>query len=498
MPSPGHRINRRGAPSSKAKLVMILALAILGLGAIGVVFILPTVVDTATTNASKLSSIIPQTKEIVKKVQQIPHSVRIEKPTAPPLADPNKERAKLLLNEALKRQARLENEGVKNWGTTILETSYPEAQAVLAKAIDEFDKQRFQSAIDGFQNAISLLGKLDTNKDKRYRRAIAAGDQAIRSQNTDEAAKRYRVALSIRPGDSSASAGVKRANTLPLVLAKMAEGKYHETSSKLDDALRAYRAAKALDGAYEPAAQNADRVAALIKDRDYRQAVSATLVALDSYRYGEAERALAGAARIRPKGSEISDLRRRIRLARQLAALTRLRRIAAAHEIKEQWKDAIKSYDKALRVDKSADFAVRGKALAQKYAHLHAQLEKYLSAPERLNSPEPLAHATQVLAAADEATTAGPRLKDSRNRLRSYISQALKPRPVLLQSDAKTSVTVYRVGRFGTFREKRLNLRPGAYTVVGSRSGYRDVRVRFRIGPTEAENIIVIKCTDRI
>ena len=52
-----------------------------------------------------------------------------------------------------------------------------------------------------------------------------------------------------------------------------------------------------------------------------------------------------------------------------------------------------------------------------------------------------------------------------------------------------TKVIVYRVGQFGAFKQKRLTLRPGSYTAVGSRAGFRDVRIRFRVDPAETETI---------
>jgi len=43
-------------------------------------------------------------------------------------------------------------------------------------------------------------------------------------------------------------------------------------------------------------------------------------------------------------------------------------------------------------------------------------------------------------------------------------------------SDNLTEVSVYRVGRLGRFTAQELLLRPGRYTVVGTREGYKDVR----------------------
>jgi hypothetical protein len=49
--------------------------------------------------------------------------------------------------------------------------------------------------------------------------------------------------------------------------------------------------------------------------------------------------------------------------------------------------------------------------------------------------------------------------------------------------DQLTDVTLYRVGALGQFAAKSVELRPGTYTAIGSRDGYRDVRRTFTIVP---------------
>ena len=46
---------------------------------------------------------------------------------------------------------------------------------------------------------------------------------------------------------------------------------------------------------------------------------------------------------------------------------------------------------------------------------------------------------------------------------------------LLILSDNLTQVTIYKFGRLGSFEQKQLSLRPGKYTITGTRQGYRDV-----------------------
>ncbi len=75
---------------------------------------------------------------------------------------------------------------------------------------------------------------------------------------------------------------------------------------------------------------------------------------------------------------------------------------------------------------------------------------------------------------------------------------ASAPVRVRLESDDETEVTVYTVGRLGTFRERELELRPGAYTVVGSRRGYRDVRHQLVVVAGQEPEPLVVRCEEKI
>ena len=92
----------------------------------------------------------------------------------------------------------------------------------------------------------------------------------------------------------------------------------------------------------------------------------------------------------------------------------------------------------------------------------------------------------------------GPLLREQLVQLDRLLELAVVPIPVLLQSDEQTDVTVYKVAHLGTFRRQQLSLKPGVYTAVGVRSGYRDVRKQFRVSPEQDNPIVEIRCTEPI
>jgi hypothetical protein len=92
----------------------------------------------------------------------------------------------------------------------------------------------------------------------------------------------------------------------------------------------------------------------------------------------------------------------------------------------------------------------------------------------------------------------GPRLEDQKNQLTRLLKRAATPLTVRFVSDNATEVSIYRIGRLGTFATQELQLRPGQYVAVGSRPGFRDVRLEFRVAPELEPRPVVVVCEEPI
>ena len=92
----------------------------------------------------------------------------------------------------------------------------------------------------------------------------------------------------------------------------------------------------------------------------------------------------------------------------------------------------------------------------------------------------------------------GPRLEDQKTELSRLLKRAATPLVVEFVSDNATRVSVFKIGQFGTFAVRQLELLPGNYVAVGIRPGYRDVRVEFRVAPEIDMAPIVVQCEEPI
>ncbi len=175
-----------------------------------------------------------------------------------------------------------------------------------------------------------------------------------------------------------------------------------------------------------------------------------------------------------------------------------LRAEAAAAETAERWSAALAAYEGILKEDGNLAFAQEGATRARNRRDLDARLDGYLNDPLRLASDSVLAAARKDLEAARAISPATPRLEEQILRLDRQLELAVRPVPVTILSDNATEVTVYRVGRLGTFEQQEIRLKPGRYTVVGNRMGYRDVRQEFTIMPGQDAAPVTVRCEEPI
>ncbi|MCZ6526252.1 MAG: hypothetical protein O6928_06840, partial [Gammaproteobacteria bacterium] len=118
--------------------------------------------------------------------------------------------------------------------------------------------------------------------------------------------------------------------------------------------------------------------------------------------------------------------------------------------------------------------------------------------PQRLSNKAVYNEAVNLQRQAQSVTKPGPVLKKQIAFLSSLLIEASTPVPLKILSNDLTEVTLYKVGKLGYFQSKQLSLAPGRYTAVGSRQGYRDVRIEFTVAPNKPSQSVIVQCDDKI
>jgi hypothetical protein len=226
--------------------------------------------------------------------------------------------------------------------------------------------------------------------------------------------------------------------------------------------------------------------------------MSAAEDALGQGDWPAARQALARAAAVQSSSPALADARRRLEEAERTEALARHRAAARAFEEKEEWRQALAEYDAALKRDASVAFAQEGQGRAAARAALDERLDFHIENPLRLATDAVAHEAERLLQEAREVDAPGPRLRRQIADLERALGEVRTPVTVVLESDGETDILVQKVGQLGSFTRKTLELRPGIYTVVGTRRGYRDVRKKLEIAPDGAPLTLVVRCEEAI
>lgn len=399
-----------------------------------------------------------------------------------------------LLARVLNQQAQLERRSATEWGGSDYETY----QQLARDGDDAYLADAYFDSVNAYQQAMELGEVLLERSVELVGAALDAALEALDAGNDTVAAEQFSLVLGIDPENAAAQAGLLRAQQLPDVLAIMREGDDLERSGELERAVSAYREAVALDGLWAPARSALEALEARISAQRFDALMSGGLKAMADEEFDDAYEQFSQALALRPDSQDALNARIQAEQSLKLEQIALVEARALAFELRERWEDALSQYRAALETDETLAFAQEGLARAQYRVDLDLKLQNIIDNPNLLFGDAVLRDAQLLAAEARAVSPAGPQLEEKVVALENLLRLAATPLPVQLQSDEQTEVTLYRVGRLGQFLTRDLELRPGAYTAVGSRPGYRDVRRNFTVLPGQPLDPIRVQCVEPI
>lgn len=484
-------------PNSRTGTQNALTFALLiGLVAIaaGVVFVLPRFVDAPAAPAGVAAQ--PPGANPAGTPAAAPSGSAAGAPASPwQQAQAERERAaaKAALDALLAAQFDLQERGVENWAPAEFAAALEQARSGDAA----YRTAKFAEAEAAYRAGGEQLQHLLAGIDQRLADHLAGGRAALEGGDVAAARERFRLALAIAPGNSEAQGGLVRADAIEKILPLMQQGSALEAASQPDKALASYRAALAIDAGHEPARVAAARVQAQIDGARESAGVSAAYAALAAGRLPEARAKFQAALAVNPKSAAARDGLQQVDFRLSQQRITGLLAEAQAAEAREDWARAQQGYAAMLGVDAALSTASEGKRRADTRLALDAALEHLRDAPEELYAAAELQKAERVLAGARAIADPGPRLQSQIAAAQAVIDRLRTPVAVTLRSDGITDVSIFRIGHIGSFDDKAMDIPPGNYVAVGSRSGYRDVRIDLKVRPGQAARFTV-QCTEKI
>ena len=404
-----------------------------------------------------------------------------------------RERAQQKLDQFLAAQLQLEQDmNVAAWGSADFDAVRDRATAGDQRFMDG----EFEAALAEYAGAVEDLQALVAKGEALFDRALADAETALAQRDHAAASAALQRAQAVRPEDARVAAGLARNEKLPTVVALLRES---ERATLRGDHDAAHEFLKQIQQTDPATAGLADRLASVAEARtEQRRAarLSSGFEALRKHDYPKALAAFDAVLKDHPNDEGALAGRQQTEQASTLAKIDRLRETALAQVAAENWSAALASYDQALDIDPSLQFARDGKARVRALHDLIVAMERLIADPGSLSSEREFDAASELLRNAESETDAGAKFAERLLRFREVVERSAVPVPLVLVSDNATEVTIHRVGELGSFERRELVLRPGRYVIVGSRDGCRDVRKEIVL--TADMQPVDIRCAERI
>jgi tetratricopeptide (TPR) repeat protein len=398
------------------------------------------------------------------------------------------------LGDLLSQLERLRFRAIERWGGQ----PYLDAVDVYSEGDEAYIARNYRLAGEKYREASRMLAPFFARIDAVFKETLAAAKKAFDAEDHAEAVRLFDLAVAITPGNREAEAGLERARNLRAVLSLTAQGAVFESNLELEAAKQAFEKALELDAAWQPAVVGLSRVRDAIRNMSFEQRMTEGFESLAAGNFDSARAAFNAARLLQPGSSQPADGLMQLDQEVRLADIRRLETEVAELEVDEQWESAVAVYENILNIDPDLQFAREGLALARSRAAVHKKLDGYTAAPDSLSDPVTMQAATTLLLEISRMDSPGPRISDQKNELSRLLKRAATPLDVQLVSDNLTQVSILKVGRFGNFSSRQVELKPGRYVAVGIRPGYRDVRVEFRVAPEIDLEPIVIQTEEPI
>ena len=482
-----------------ARMLVGLVFVVLA-GCAGVVFLVLPEYVSETRQPDRTDS-SPVRSPVLSRETVPPPTARPEPviPDSPARSGPTQQalqhQAETLLLDIIEKQTWLQQRRVRLWAAG----EYDLAVSIGQSGDEAFRTRAFSQAILHYGHALRELHVLERRAGQVLDEQRALGEKALERNQGETAMRHFELAQAIDPQDLRTTNGLKRASTIRELFSLLEKGGNLEAAGRIQEAEQAYRQAVELDPLSPDARTALQRMTAQLNEVRFRKLVAQGYAWLDARRFQDAREAFRKALVLMPDSKQPAKGLASVDQAVHDEKIESLKFEAEHFEAQQEWDLAWQSWQQLLSLEPDAGLALEGVARTRLRTTLLERLEHYIRAPQRLSSARVAAEARALL---DEIAAVegepGHRILNMAATLEENLVLANRPVPITLQSDNETDVTLLRIGRLGRFQRHEILLKPGRYTLVGSRPGYRDIRKILDVTLGMEIGRIAIRCEETI
>ncbi len=414
-----------------------------------------------------------------------------------------------IFNENIKIDWMLKKSDAENINMPVWSNEdYKEALAIAEKAeLFKQDKQ-FDLANKHYNKAIAIIEKVLEGKEQIQNELIEKANTALEKENLNEAKQLFEQAQSIDANNDKILKGLYRLENRNEVNKIFLLVNENENNQHLDTAIKNLQRILSIEQDHRKAK---DKLI-IIKDKkskiDYDNAINETLNALENNNLKKAQQTLTIAKNINSSDPVISELTIRINEETKSIAINSLQNKAINLEKKEHWQSALDSYRNILKYDPDTSNALINVQRVKLYIKINELLDNIILKSERLQDDNILNSSNNTLVYIESEyeekqnflypLSKTPNLAKKIITAKKLLSEASRDIPVTIKSDNETDIVIYKIGKFGKLNEKSIYLKPGRYTIVGKRDGYRDFRKLIQIKASDQLVNVNVLCREKI
>ena len=369
-------------------------------------------------------------------------------------------------------------------------------------------QKKYVQAKKAYRKAIKILVDIIEKKQLIKERFKNKAEKAFLKNKYSQAKEIYNLAAIIDEQDEGIINGLKKIDQRIELIKLFNRSVALRNDNKLDEALDALNKAVALEPDNKKILQEKVFVEEEKKQQDFKNIISEVVKNIKDRDYEKAKINLSKAGEIIPDDTVVNELSKKLNLNINAVKIKSYQKKGKQYEKQEEWQKALNLYEKINHID---PYTINGKTNEQRvraYIVINEMLEKIVKNNHRLQDKKIIQKAKKTLVNIKKEIgkqnallydiDKTPELDKKIRQAERVIDLASINVPVTLISDNKTDIEIYKIAKYGKLKNKTISLTPGVYTIVGTRSGYRDQRKKIKISASEKKVIVTIQCRERI
>lgn len=384
-------------------------------------------------------------------------------------------------------------------GASLLQSeTYQSLLTAISESDTKLTEGNFREAFTQLQVTEQSLNELIAEGEKQFQAALQAGLKALNSGDGETAKRHLNTAQALRPNDTFIARQLERAAVIDQVYVHFNQGIAFEQRGLDASARVEYQ--KALD--LDPDSVNINTRLQAINQRLnkelFEKAMTDGLKALTDSNGDAAVAFLEQATALSPSDEKARSALAEAREMQRRQRVDRLIKTGQQALANAQWATAENAFQEALDYEPSSETAQRGLAQAKEQIAREAQLKQLLREAETFERNGEFEKALIILREGRQVADPAGAVSQKIALLEGILEQQSSPQKVTILSDGNTDIEIYKVGKFNPATQLDLDLRPGEYTVIGSRLMYRDVRYTLKVEVGEQPSPLKVICQERL